>query len=928
MLSFSQSLYFRYAVAVALVVAALIGRWLLDPILENLFPFGTVFFAVLVAAWYGGFGPALLATVLGMIGATWLLLPPRGTLEAHGLEHQGGLVLNTAISLGIAFLGGAMRSAQERWRTTAAEAVRQRDEIRTALASIGDGVLVTDPHGRILSLNRVAERLTGWSAAAAIGQSLETVFVIVNEQTRQAIENPVQRVLREGMVMGLANHTLLIAKDGRETPIDDSGAPIRNEAGEITGVVLAFRDVSERKAAERVVRGQAQVLTGILAASVDHIYVMDRDARYLHVSTGAARVIGFEPHEIIGKHWRELGLPAEVITPIDRQREQVLHSGVPVLGETGYQTPQGEKKHFEYTIAPLRGEDGWAEAVVFVSRDITSRKRSDEDNRFLAQASAALAALVDYQSTLQKVARLAVPHFADWAAVDVLEDRGILRRVAVAHIDPAKVELAHELQRRFPPQPEEPTGVWNILRTGKSEIVPEITEEMLVAMGTDAERIDIVRQLGLKSYMGVPLNVRGKVFGVITFIAAESGRRYDSRDLALAEDLAHRAAVAIENSQLYQALREADRRKDEFLAMLAHELRNPLAPIRNALQVCKMAQADRPLQEQAREMMERQVEHLVRLVDDLLDVSRVMRGKIELKREAVALATVVRRSIETAQPVLDDHGHELTVSLPSEPIELFADPVRLAQVLTNLLTNAAKFTPKPDRIYLIIERRNAEIEMRVRDPGIGVPADHRERIFDLFAQVDHGIGRSRGGLGIGLTLVKSLVEMHGGTVQVHSEGTGRGSEFVVRLPEPVGQTLLSGGFKADKSVCPTQPAASKRRILVVDDNRDAADSLALLLRLRGQDVWVAYDGVAGLEAARAFRPDLVFLDIGMPGMNGYELARHIRQIEGLERVQLAAMTGWGQEEDRRRSREAGFDLHFVKPVEPECLNQLLAEAVN
>ena len=439
----------------------------------------------------------------------------------------------------------------------------------------------------------------------------------------------------------------------------------------------------------------------------------------------------------------------------------------------------------------------------------------------------------------------------------------------------------------------------------------------------DERHLGLIRSLGLKSYICVPLVVSGNTLGVLTFATAESGRRYTDADLALATDLAHRAAVAVENAQLYQALREADRRKDEFLATLAHELRNPLAPIRNALQILKMPRVDAATAERSRDMMERQVHHLVRLVDDLLDVSRVMRGKIELRRERVELATVVARAVETVQPLVDAQGHQLSVRLPPESLPLDADPVRLAQVVGNLLTNAAKYTEPDGRIWLTAERDGDVAVLRVRDTGIGIAPDMLPRIFELFVQVDHASTKAQGGLGIGLTLVKNLVEMHGGTVEARSDGLGKGSEFVVRLPLAAQELDQDRGRRGGRAGH-QPPPPSGHRLLVVDDNQDAADSLAMLLRLQGHEVRVAYSGLAALEMTKTYTPDVVFLDIGMPGMDGYEVARRLRQQPGLEKVVLAALTGWGQQEDRRRTAEAGFDHHLVKPPEPDAVEGILA----
>jgi PAS domain S-box-containing protein len=375
-----------------------------------------------------------------------------------------------------------------------------------------------------------------------------------------------------------------------------------------------------------------------------------------------------------------------------------------------------------------------------------------------------------------------------------------------------------------------------------------------------------------------------------------------------------------ELAQANQALLEANRRKDEFLATLAHELRNPLAPIHNGLQILKMPGVDPVTVERSLEMMERQVHHMVRLVDDLLDVSRVMRGKIELRKERVDLATVIARAVETAQPLIDAQRHDLIISLPPQPLLVEADAVRMAQIIGNLLTNAAKYTEPSGRIWLTAERHDGHASLHVRDSGIGIAPEMLPHIFELFVQVDHAADRSQGGLGIGLTLVRSLVEMHGGAVQARSEGLGHGSEFIVSLPLVDDPHETAGGGGDDS---PQLAPAPQHRLLVVDDNRDAAVSLAMLLRLQGHHVRVAHDGAAALEIARTFRPHMILLDLGMPVMDGYEVARQIRQHAELVHVALVALTGWGTGEDRRRSAAAGFNHHLVKPVDLATLEGLL-----
>jgi signal transduction histidine kinase/CheY-like chemotaxis protein len=366
----------------------------------------------------------------------------------------------------------------------------------------------------------------------------------------------------------------------------------------------------------------------------------------------------------------------------------------------------------------------------------------------------------------------------------------------------------------------------------------------------------------------------------------------------------------------------ADRRKDQFLAMLAHELRNPLAPIRNAVELMRQVETGDASFQPTREMVERQVKNLARLVDDLLDVSRITQGNIRLRKEVVDLGTILERAVDATRPLIESRAHELTVDLPQEPVRLEADPTRLEQIVSNLLNNAAKYTMPGGHIRLSAKRYGKEAVIRVRDNGIGVPPDVLGRVFEPFVQSDGSLARSEGGLGIGLTLVRSLVEMHGGRVEASSPGLGQGSEFVVRLPVRVPQTAeITAPVEEASPRSPARPV----RVLVVEDNVDAAESLATLLRVWGHDVQVVHDGLEALEAASESRPEVVLLDIGLPGLDGYQVARRLREDVGLDSSLLVAMTGYGQPEDRRRSREAGIHHHFVKPVEPLVLRNLLAD---
>jgi signal transduction histidine kinase/ActR/RegA family two-component response regulator len=368
-----------------------------------------------------------------------------------------------------------------------------------------------------------------------------------------------------------------------------------------------------------------------------------------------------------------------------------------------------------------------------------------------------------------------------------------------------------------------------------------------------------------------------------------------------------------------QREREADRQKDEFLATLAHELRNPLAPISNAISLLKLAYEDRDVFQQATETVERQLGHLVRLIDDLLDVSRISQGKLSLRRERVEVAAIVRQAIETCRPIAERANHDITASVSQQPVYLDADPVRLSQVVSNLLHNACKFGGRAGQISLTAERYENDVVISVKDNGIGIPSDKLCSIFEMFSQIDQSLERSHGGLGIGLTLARRLVELHGGSIEARSEGVGQGSEFIVRLPFAVDR-VSTQPEKLDEEGKPD----SKRRILVVDDNRDSASSLAMLLKRTGNETFVAHDGEEAVEAAGSLRPDVILLDIGLPRLNGFDACRRIRQYQWAKDVLIIALTGWGQEDDRRKSAEAGFDDHLVKPVDHAKLTKLLA----
>ncbi|HEX8199984.1 MAG TPA: ATP-binding protein, partial [Isosphaeraceae bacterium] len=464
-------------------------------------------------------------------------------------------------------------------------------------------------------------------------------------------------------------------------------------------------------------------------------------------------------------------------------------------------------------------------------------------------------------------------------------------------------------------------GLPQVLRTGRAEVHPEVSDALLGTLAPGLKPLRRVRELGCRSLMILPLVARGRTLGAISLLGTTSGRRFDPADLPLAEELACRAALAIDNARLYDEAQEAVRLRDQFLAMLAHELRNPLAPILNAASILRLRAPDEPQVLGTTAVIERQGRRMARLLDDLLDISRVTRGKITLRREPVSLEAIVVGAVQGCAPLIEERGHQLAVTLPPEPIPLEADPARLEQVLVNLLGNAAKYTEPGGRIWLSATVEGAWAVVRVRDTGVGIPAEMLGTVFDLFVQADHSLDRTQGGLGIGLTLVRNLVEMHGGTVSAFSAGPGQGSEFLIRLP------LGRAPVTPPRPDPVTKPAAGQR-ILIVEDQKDNREMLRDLLQLWGHQVEVAEDGLAGVEAILRLRPDVALVDIGLPQLDGYGVAERIRASSVGNALLLVALTGYAQPEDRRRVRAAGFNAHLTKPVNLDELSRLLSSAAD
>jgi PAS domain S-box-containing protein len=618
---------------------------------------------------------------------------------------------------------------------------RTEERLTTVLRSIGDGVIATDADGHVIFMNSVAESLTGWRQADALGKKSSEIIRLVHPDTGLALENVLERTLRHGETVELKDRALLKRSDGTTCVIDDSVAPVRDPDGNLTGAVIVFRDASERARSEERLR----LMSLAAEKALNGVLITGSDERIVYANPAMERISGFTAEELLG------------------QRPQDLLHG---------------------------------------------------------------------------------------PATDV-QARRVLRGAIEAR-QPVTVEIVNYGKNRVP--------YW---------------VELHVAPSVDDDRVT--------HYVSMQLDIT-------------------ARRLA------------------QESLKEADARKSEFIATVAHELRNPLAPIRNAVQVMRLAGDDSVARERVRHIIERQVEHMVRLVDDLLDISRISRGKLEMRNERIGIQSAVHAALEVSRPTIEAAGHSLSVELPREALEVCADPLRLAQVFTNLLNNAAKYTDRGGRICLSAAKEGSHAVVCVRDTGIGFPPEAAPRLFDAFAQAESATARSQGGIGIGLALVRSLVGLLGGSVEARSEGIDRGSEFTVRLP-------LAPEDRAAVQELPavTPGVVGAHRILVVDDDADARDSLTILLELMGHEVRAAKDGPTAIDLAAQFRPEIVLLDIGMPGMSGYTVASRMRAEAGAQKLLIVAVTSWGQEEDRRRSEEVGIDCHLVKPVDLDELLRVLAD---
>jgi PAS domain S-box-containing protein len=654
--------------------------------------------------------------------------------------------------------------------------------------------------------------------------------------------------------------------------------------------------------------------------------------RFLRVNPRFCEMLGYSAAELYQRTFEEVSHPEDHREGAP-QRRTLMRGEIPVYNaEARLLRKDGSAVWGEVIATISRDAEGRPVRVLAVVQDISERKGAEQALRTsearwrqLAQLGSVLASSLELERTLESVTRLALPLFGDFSVIHLASEQGELRLGAAAHVDPRHEQLLRELAAAYHPETNPRSYLLRVFRDREPVVVDDLQEALGRTAGSElAALAERVRGLAPTSLIASPLIARGRALGTLVLgTGAESGHRLGIADLPIAQELARRAALALDNVRLYDQLRETDRRKDEFLAMLAHELRNPLAAIVNAGELLRLRADDEAVRGLATEMVARQARHMARLVDDLLDVSRITRGAIPLLRQPLELGQLLREAVEGTRSRLDQRQQQLSIALPSEPVWVEGDEARLEQVISNLLSNSSKFTPDGGTITVELEADATEATLRVRDAGAGISPEFLPRVFDLFAQEDRSLARSEGGLGIGLTLTRTLVEQHGGRIAAASEGPGKGSVFTVRLPRTAGAaTSTTEGMDSDTAETPAAPL----RVLVVEDSADTAKALAELLRIWRHEVVSVPDARAALTAFKHFRPHVVLIDIGLPDFDGYELASRLQRNFPGERPHLIALTGYGHEADRQRSREVGIAHHLVKPVDPPVLADLLARA--
>jgi PAS domain S-box-containing protein len=657
----------------------------------------------------------------------------------------------------------------------------------------------------------------------------------------------------------------------------------------------------------------------IIAETVsDALITIDEQSQILFTNLAAEKIFGHTLEEMMGQPLTML-MPEYLRHLHKAGLARYLETGQKHISWKAVELPGLHKSGREIPLELSFGEfskDG-KRFFTGIVRDITHRKHAEDSLRFIAEASEILASSLDYETTLTNVAQLAVPRLADWCVVHIIEEDGSLQQLAAAHADASKLEDLREVNRLYPAGLDAAHSYPLVVRTGKPELIPLITDAMLASVSRDEGHLKLLRNLGLKSTLCVPLIARGRTLGAITLATAESGRAYDSSTLALAEDLAHRASNAVDNARLYQEAQRANRTKEEFLATLSHELRTPLTPIIGWVHMIRRGMLKDDDLDSSLAIVEKNSQSLTRLINDLLDMSAILSGKMRIEKLPVPLDAVLKEAVETVRPLAEVRRVNLeTKFFEDGRVVINGDRTRLVQIFWNILSNAVKFSADGSRVRVSCEAKTTEARVTIEDEGQGITQEFLPHVFERFRQADSSKTRTHGGLGIGLALVKSFVEAHGGSVTAESSGLQQGSRFTVCLPR---LALPVEREAASVSSVEAQPAQTGINVLVVEDAPDTLLMLDKTLKIRGYNVTACESATEALGAAEAAAFDLIISDIGMPEMDGYELLGRLRQFPHLKGVPAIALSGYAADRDINSALAAGFDAHIAKPVDPTDL---------
>lgn len=1026
-----RSLPRLYAIALLSVAAALLLRWILAPVLGDNFPFITLYGAVAIAVWYCRWQPAALASLLGYFVARYLFFAPElNATFTGGAEIVGITAYGLSCGL-IIYFGERMHRANDRLvhvfrsATTLEDTLAKEKELLTVtLASIGDAVIVTDSHGNVTSVNAEAERLLGWKNSEMVHRPLADFFRIIDERSRQPADNPVNRALREGAVVGLANHTILIARDGREIPIDDSAAPIRQGNGPVLGVALVFRDVSEQRAAQRA---QAR-LAAIVEFSGDAIVTKNLESIIQTWNNGAEQLFGYAAEEVIGK-------PVTIIFPPDRLNEEdtiidKLRRGQAVEHlETIRVAKNGRRIPVSVSISPLRDTDGGIIGASKIIHDftavVTAREALTREKELLATTLASIGdgvVVTDAQSRVtflnseaerltgwtnsdaagrplsvvfrivnertrrvaenpvEKALRLGTvvglanhtmllredgtEFLIDDSAAPIRDDDGSVFGVVLVFRDVTEQRKLHEAREQLAAITEYSgeaiatknlDGIiqtWNasaeklfgyqadeIIGKPVTILIPterlSEEEEILSRLrrGLPAERLETIR---LKKD-GTPIPVSVTVSPIKDQEGDVTGASKLIQDITARQRVEQERQQLLAREQLLRAQAEAaGRMKDEFLATVSHELRTPLNAILGWATMLQKDHLEPAMVTRGIESIERNAKTQAQLIEDLLDVSRIISGKVRLDVKPVMITSVINEALDAVQPAAEAKSIRLDVNIDPAAEHLRADPTRLQQVIWNLLSNSIKFTAAGGEVNVSVKRSAEMAEISVSDTGDGIDSEFLPYVFDRFQQADSSLTRKHGGLGLGLAITRHLVEMHGGIIEARSEGKGRGATFLVRLPIPAvyanpSETRDSGNLDLQAQTRSTQfPSLQGINVLVIDDSIDTRELLSAVLEGCGANVTTASSVREALEAFAVAKADILICDIGMPEEDGYTFIKAIRKLapESGGNIPAIALTGYVRIEDRLRALEAGFQMFVPKPIEATELCSIVANMIH